>query len=93
MEGTISDIFIADNGVEDEKQKTERRSITRHRNDDDEGATWSVSSNGGISQSSHDDGFVFQSEYLMKSDQLSKLLSIVTDVSTHSEDQSDELSE
>jgi hypothetical protein len=33
-------------------------------NDDDEGTTWSISSNGGISRSSHDDGFGFQSKYL-----------------------------
>jgi hypothetical protein len=34
------------------------------KNDDDEGATWSIDSNGGISRSSHDDGFLFQSKYI-----------------------------
>ena len=34
----------------------------RDKNDNDEGATWSISSNGGISRSSHDDGISFQSK-------------------------------
>ncbi|CAF1432411.1 unnamed protein product [Adineta steineri] len=55
--------FIGNNQINNEKSHIERRhSSTKHRNenDDDEGAVWSVSSNGGLSRSSHDDGFVFQ---------------------------------
>ncbi|CAF4447605.1 unnamed protein product [Adineta steineri] len=58
--------FIGNNQINNEKSHIERRhSSTKHRNenDDDEGAVWSVSSNGGLSRSSHDDGFVFQSKY------------------------------
>jgi hypothetical protein len=40
--------------------------IERHENDNDEGATWSMSSNGGISRSSHDDGIIFQSKFIFK---------------------------
>ncbi|CAF1318528.1 unnamed protein product [Adineta steineri] len=55
--------FIGNNQINNEKSHIERgHSSTKHRNenDDDEGAVWSVSSNGGLSRSSHDDGFVFQ---------------------------------
>ena len=43
--------------------KKDRRDSEKHRheNDNDEGTTWSMSSNGGIS---HDDGFIFQSTYI-----------------------------
>ncbi len=40
--------------------------IERHENDNDEGATWSMSSNGGISRSSHDDGIIFQSKFIFQ---------------------------
>jgi hypothetical protein len=68
MEKINNDTFISDNEIKGEKPHIERRGSTKHRidNDDDEGATWSVSSNGGLSQSSHDDGFVFQGEIKTK---------------------------
>ncbi|CAF0944771.1 unnamed protein product [Rotaria sordida] len=62
MEQTTNDTSIVNNQTDGEKHYIERRSSTRYRNenDNDEGATWSISSNGGISRSSHDDGLIFQ---------------------------------
>jgi len=74
--------------VDDEKYPVERRGSIKHRNEndgDDEGATWSISSNGGISRSSHDDEFVFQSKYIFILIFLKKNSILKIDVSTDSD--------
>jgi hypothetical protein len=63
MEEITNNTFTFDNQITDGKHHIERRGSVKHRNEDDEGAVWSISSNGGISRSSHDDGVIFQSEY------------------------------
>jgi hypothetical protein len=56
---------ITKNKIDNEIQSIEQSGSIKHRNEnDDEGATWSMSSNGGTSRSSHDDEFVFQSKYI-----------------------------
>ncbi|CAF3709742.1 unnamed protein product [Rotaria socialis] len=59
MEPIIND---SKNQTDGEKRYIERRSNARHHNetDIDDGATWSISSNEGMSRSSHDDGHSFQ---------------------------------
>lgn len=39
-----------------------RRTSFKHRINDDEGTTWSIGSNDGLSRSSHDEGLVFPRE-------------------------------
>jgi hypothetical protein len=60
---------ITKNQINGDKPQIERGDSVKYH-DDDEGAIWSISSNGGISRSSHDDGFVFQSKKLDLSDKL-----------------------
>lgn len=64
MEQITNDASVIDKQIDDEKQDNERYSSVKYHNDidNDEGATWSISSNGGISRSSHDDGLTFQSK-------------------------------
>ncbi|CAF3940699.1 unnamed protein product [Rotaria magnacalcarata] len=59
------------NQTDGEKRYIERRSSARHRNetDIDDGATWSISSNEGMSRSSHDDGHSFQNVSTHSDDQ------------------------
>ena len=54
--------FTSGNHMATEKARLPRRDSLRRRDDfeDDDGATWSISSNGGFSRSSHDDGLIFQ---------------------------------
>ena len=54
--------FTSDHRMAAEKPRIPRRDSLRRRDDleDDDGATWSISSNGGFSRSSHDDGLIFQ---------------------------------
>ena len=54
--------FTSGNQMATEKARLPRRDSLRRRDDfeDDDGATWSISSNGGFSRSSHDDGLIFQ---------------------------------
>ena len=49
-----------------DRSLSKRRSSFKQRDDqdDDDGATWSISSYGGISRSSHDDPFYFQSYFI-----------------------------
>jgi hypothetical protein len=64
MDGTTNNTFIFNNKIDGEKHYLEQRDYAKYRNenDDDEGASWSIGSSGGMSQSSHDDGLVFQSK-------------------------------
>ncbi|CAF4251461.1 unnamed protein product [Rotaria socialis] len=68
MEPIIND---SKNQTDGEKRYIERRSNARHHNetDIDDGATWSISSNEGMSRSSHDDGHSFQNVSTHSDDQ------------------------
>jgi hypothetical protein len=67
MDGMTSNTITVNNKLDGGNHYLEQGGSSRRRNendDDDEGASWSIGSSGGMSQSSHDDGVIFQSEYI-----------------------------
>ena len=64
MDGVTNNTITVNNKLDGENHYLEQGGSDRRRNenDDDEGASWSIGSSGGMSQSSHDDGVIFQSE-------------------------------